>query len=291
LFLAVGIGSPKRLNLKLMLPLFQRVSAFLLFWATLFFAGHLSAQSVPDTHAKVELIAEQSNVPSGNPLWVGVLFRLDKGWHIYWQNPGDSGEPPKVEWQLPRGLVARPIRWPQPIRLEAGTIVDYGYEGQVLLMAPIEAAGAGKTLSATAIAADVKYIICREMCIPARAHLTLSKPPGGDWVSWHTLFQQTQQQLPKTPPAGWKISAESNSSHFIISVRGTPDVQGARFFPLDPNQVENSSPQDFASNQNGFRLMLKKSDQMLKPISALRGVIVLSSGFAFEVAPPVVSAR
>jgi len=254
----------------------------------LLFAARLPAQVPPEMPAKVELIAEQNSAPPGKPLWVGLLFHLDPGWHIYWQNPGDSGEPPKIQWRLPAGLVAGGIHWPTPIRLGLGTVADYGYEGQVLLMTPLESSGKAGALS-NPIEADVRYIVCREMCIPAKAHLTLANPPGDDFRSWRTLFQQTRQQLPKLLPPGWKISVESNNTQFIISVRGATGIKAANFFPLEPNQIENSTVQNFASNRSGFRLTVKKSDQLLKPISTLRGLLVLSSGSAYEVAAPVVS--
>ena len=142
--------------------------------AMLIFAANARAQS--ESHARIELIAEQNTVPPGKPLWLGLLFRLDPGWHIYWQNPGDSGEPPKVQWQLPPGFAAGLIVWPQPIRLGTGTVLDYGYEGQVLLMAPLKSTSPEHPTSLPSISADVKYIVCREMCIPGKAHLTLAPP-------------------------------------------------------------------------------------------------------------------
>ncbi|MGO9516378.1 MAG: protein-disulfide reductase DsbD domain-containing protein [Candidatus Korobacteraceae bacterium] len=266
-----------------------RKGAFLAPCLLLIMATHASAQSPADSHARLELIAEQNSAPPGRPLWVGVLFRLDEGWHIYWQNPGDSGEPPKIQWQLPAGFAAGTIRWPQPIRLGGGTVVDYGYEGQVLLVAPIEGASDGRATSMPSLSADVKYIVCREMCIPGKAHLTLTPPPGGDWGKWRALFEQTRQQLPKPAPPGWKVSVESDKFHFIVSVRTGSQVQSASFFPINAGEIDNSSAQDFTSNRTGFRLTLKKSDQLSKPISTLKGLIVLGPGRAFEVATPVVS--
>jgi len=227
--------------------------------------------------------------PPGKPLWVGLLFHLDPDWHIYWQNPGDSGEPPKIQWRLPAGLVAGGIHWPTPIRLGSGTVADYGYEGQVLLMTPLESSGKAGAPSNPHIEADVRYIVCRELCVPATAHLKLTTPQGRDFAPWRALFQQTRQQLPKPLPRGWKISVESNNTQFVISVWGATGIKGASFFPLEPNRVENSTAQDFASNRRGFRLTVKKSDQLLKPISTLRGLLVLNSGSAYEVAAPVVS--
>ncbi len=130
------------------------------------FVGRSNAQLPAQPHLKVELISEQPTSPPGQPLWVGLLFRLEPGWHIYWQNPGDSGEPSRTQWNLPTGFLAGSIRWPQPIRLGGGSVVDYGYEGQVLLMAPLQASSSRKETSLPSLSADVKYIVCRDVCIP-----------------------------------------------------------------------------------------------------------------------------
>ncbi len=73
--------------------------------AMLIFVANARAQS--ESHARIELIAEQNTAPPGKPLWLGLLFRLDPGWHIYWQNPGDSGEPPKDAMATPAGIRCR----------------------------------------------------------------------------------------------------------------------------------------------------------------------------------------
>lgn len=271
-----------------MVFLFRQKRAFLVPCGMLVLAARLSAQLPADSHARVELITEQ-NTTTSKPLWVGLLFRLDPGWHIYWQNPGDSGEPPKVQWQLPPGFAAGTIRWPQPIRLGGGTVVDYGYEGQVLLLAPIKGPANGRATPILSLSADVKYIVCRELCIPGKAHVTLAPPADGDWGPWRALVEQTRQQLPKPVPPGWKVSAESDRSHFLLSVRASTHVQRASFIPLEPGQIDNSTRQDFASNRTGFRLTLKKSDQLMKPISTLRGLIILGPGRSYQVAVPVTS--
>jgi DsbC/DsbD-like thiol-disulfide interchange protein len=258
--------------------------------AMLAFAEHSHAQSPAETHIKLELISEQATAPPGQPLWIGVLFRLEPGWHIYWQNPGDSGEPPKVQWELPPGITAGPIRWPQPIRLGSGSVIDYGYEGQVLLMAPIEETSRRNATPIPRLSADVKYIVCREVCIPGKAHLMLAAPAGAaDWAAWRALFEQTRTQFPKPVPASWKVTAAADKEHFMLTVQARPQVSSASFFPLEPSQIENSSAQDFARTRTGFRLTLKKSDQLTKPIAILRGLIVLGPHRAFEVAAPVAS--
>jgi DsbC/DsbD-like thiol-disulfide interchange protein len=270
------------------LPTFGRRAALLLgACATLGLGSGANAQTAAESHAKVELISDGNPGATTKAIWVGLLFHLDQGWHIYWQNAGDSGEPPKVSWNLPPGFRASAIRWPQPMRLGTGSVVDYGYEDEVLLMARVERSPGSRAGAAIPIAADVEYVVCREVCIPGKAHLTLPDPATIEASEWRGLFERTRAQLPKAVPASWKLLATSDKDHFALSVETRSRVESATFFPLEPNQIENSARQEFASTENGFRLTLQKSDQLMKPISILKGLVVLGAGHTFEVAVPV----
>jgi DsbC/DsbD-like thiol-disulfide interchange protein len=214
---------------------------------------------------------------------------LDPGWHIYWQNPGDAGEPPRVQWELPPGYISGPILWPQPVRFGTGSVVDYGYENQVLLMASIRPAysPAGAT---DAIGASVNYIACREMCIPGRAHVTLASPSSQQQTSaWRQLFERTRAQIPRAAPAKWKLLAKADRKYFDLFVRTASKVEAVTFFPLQAGQIDNSAPQGFASTADGFRMKLKKSDLLVKPVATLKGLLVLGPGQVFEIAVPVAS--
>lgn len=270
-----------------MFPLLRMRLALLAAGLVLVFTNHLNAQ-MNESHVKVELITEGATAQAGKSFWAGLLFRLDPGWHIYWQNPGDAGEPPKVQWVLPPGFTSGPILWPQPARLGTGSVVDYGYENRVLLMAPIEQSASSPASSTPGIGADVKYIVCREMCIPGKARVTLSSPSSPQQSSvWRQLFEQTRARLPRAAPAAWKLSAKADEEHFILSVRTESQVHAATFFPLEAGQIENSAPQSFAATANGFRLKLKKSDLLVKPVATLKGLLVFGPGRAFEIAVPV----
>jgi DsbC/DsbD-like thiol-disulfide interchange protein len=242
-------------------------------------------------HGKVELIAEENAVVPGRSLWVGLRFELEKDWHIYWVNPGDSGQPPRVQWTLPAGFRAGEIEWPSPKRLGTASVVDYGHEDEVLLMAPIEPPANLNPGGAATLGADVQWLVCREICLPERAHLSLSLPiekqlPQGD-PAWHGLFQKTRGLLPKPLPAGWSASAIAEKDDFVLTVfTGAPE-KAATFFPLEPGQIENAAPQKVISFEKGVRLTLKKSDQLLKPPAALRGVLVWPDGSSFRIAAPV----
>lgn len=248
-------------------------------------------------HAKVELLSLQSKVDSGATILVGVHFVLDKGWHIYWVNPGDSGQPPSFQWHLPPGFAAGAIQWPQPGRMQSSPqLADYGYHDDVLLMVPIQAPrdlemdGQGYGFSV-----DAKWLICSEICLSDRATLR------GQWglgdkdqtpPATKALFARAQELLPKPLPAGWKVSAESGKNSFVLSLGASKRPVGKpQFFPRDPGQIENASPQQVAATARGVRITLRKSEQLLKPIAVLRGVLVFPGDKAYLIEAPVRPAK
>ncbi|MBS0608939.1 MAG: protein-disulfide reductase, partial [Proteobacteria bacterium] len=97
-----------------------------------------SAASVQTEHVRAELVAQApEGVGPGKPLQLGLLFTHTPEWHTYWRNPGDSGLPTQLAWQLPAGLDAGEIAWPVPRKIPIGHLANYGYEGQVLLPVPV----------------------------------------------------------------------------------------------------------------------------------------------------------
>ena len=70
----------------------------------------------PTPKGQVNLVSSAETVVPGQPLDVAFHFQLAEGWHIYWQNSGDSGQPPRVDWSLPSGFQAGGLRYPVPKR-------------------------------------------------------------------------------------------------------------------------------------------------------------------------------
>lgn len=242
--------------------------------------GALGA-GTPIPHGTVELIAEKQGITAGRTFDVGLRFQLEKGWHVYWINPGDSGEPARVEWHLPTGLSAGAIEWPTPRRLESGSIVDYGYEDGVLLIVPMSADASLPGQPKADIGADVRVLVCsHEMCIPSKVELSLavpiqSQPPAADARTAY-MFADARRSLPRPPPGNWKFNVVGGNESFVLNAKVGRQITRAAFFPLAESQIENAAPQKLVTSASGFRLTLRKSDRLLKPIERLRGVLVLA---------------
>lgn len=258
------------------------------------FAKAVNAQSVKFPHGSFSLVTEKAWIEPGREFTVGAHFTLEPGWHIYWVNPGDSGEPPKFTWKLPPGYSAGAAEWPAPRRLGSATVADFGYDRDVTLLVPMKAA-ANSTMSGSAnLAADVRLLICREVCIPGKTSATLTVPikSGAAPVDKEggALISAARQQLPERLPTGWHANASPTKDGYLLSVQGDSKVDGAKFFPIVPSQVDNAAPQPFVKQANGFQLTLKRSDELEKPIARLKGVIELQDGKAYSIDAPVLPA-
>jgi thiol:disulfide interchange protein DsbD len=252
------------------------------------------AEPVQAKHARIELLSQQTAVAPGAELLLGVHFLLEPGWHIYWINPGDSGQPPVLKWQLPAGFTAGEIQWPRPERMQnTRELADYGYHDQTLLLIPINVPKSW-TGHAADIGLDAKWLICREICLSDHAQLHLSLPFAAKAAidpASAAIFAGTQKLLPQPLPAGWKASAESSKDALVLVVQTGRPIAKAEFFPLDAAQIDNAAPQKLEPSATGVKITLKKSDLLLKPITVLRGVLVLPGGAAYRVEAPVAPAK
>ena len=104
-------------------------------------------------HLTVELLPLEGSIQPGGSTSVGLHFNLDKGWHVYWVNAGDSGEPPRIKWTLPEGITASAMQFPAPRRLPLGPLMDFGYEDEVLFPITLTAGSTLKVPSTAPLSA------------------------------------------------------------------------------------------------------------------------------------------
>jgi thiol:disulfide interchange protein DsbD len=237
------------------------------------------------------LIIERPAVTPGSRVNFGIQFVTDNGWHIYWQNPGDSGEPPRIQWHLPAGLSTGTIDWPTPTRLNSAAGTDYGYEGTVVLLSWLqlpETAQPGRI----EVRGDISWLVCREVCIPQRTQLKMpvriSQIPITD-DSAHQMLLSATEHLPKPLPAGLRPLAASSADGFRLTLVSNDPIRQAEFFPSEEAQIDNGARQELASHNGKATLMLKKSPYLRKEPQHLKGVIVVNQRDAYRLDVPIQS--
>jgi thiol:disulfide interchange protein DsbD len=246
------------------------------------------AKDAPDLvqspHLGVRLVCEPFFPGLKQSTRIGVLFQIEKGWHLYWKNPGDSGLPPSVKWLLPPGFKAGDLQWPLPEKIHIPSLTDYGYRDQMFLMAPLEVPAGLKTGSTVTLKAEVNWLVCKDICIPGKAVLSLripirkgsAKVSSGDASGDASSFTSGHSNLAGPLPGDWTSKGEPNSDGFVLSfTTGSEKISNADFFPLDPNVFDNEGDPVFKEGPSSFSLKLKKSDQLLKTPSSVRGLLIV----------------
>lgn len=196
-----------------------------------------SAPDEGDPRVEAALLVDATQVKPGDAFRVGVRFRMDPGWHIYWKNPGDSGLETEVTWDTPGSTVGA-LQWPFPhtFRTPDGFIVTHGYDNEVLLFAQARAAeGASGTLQ---LSAAVEALVCEVHCIPAELMLTRSVPLGPQTVldaDAARAFDAAQAQVPRpTADTGHTVKVALDTPKLTAGqdFTGTVTVTGPNGAPL-----------------------------------------------------------
>ncbi|WP_394132260.1 protein-disulfide reductase DsbD family protein [Shewanella maritima] len=210
-------------------------------------------------HIEVALVAEHQQLSPEKTNWIGVLLSPEEHWHTYWQNPGDSGEAPSVDWSASANLTFGDILWPIPQQIPVAHLVNYGYEGQVLLMVPVEFAHSQAADKQVEINVSLSWLVCKEDCIPGWADLSITLPVvQAKQLSAHaSLFAQTREQLPNETQLTAKF--EVTEQHLTLSYQ--PPYQSEwQLLPLRSDIVQHNEKQTVINEGNVNHQVIGLSD-------------------------------
>ncbi|MBX6376276.1 MAG: cytochrome C biogenesis protein, partial [Acetobacteraceae bacterium] len=215
----------------------------------------LAVESAPvvSPRATATLAAEADAVAPGEPFRIGLRLRLAPGWHTYWKNAGDAGAPPEITLRLPEGASAGPIEWPAPARIPYGPLVNFGYQGEVLLPLRVTPpAELAPSAASVPIEAEATWLVCEQVCIPETGHFRLDLPVAAASrpdPALAPLFTAAEAVQPR--PAPWAARVETDpagdrsTARLVLEGPGLSPatVREAFFFPDTPDLLDHAAPQ------------------------------------------------
>ena len=223
------------------MSLFRASLLTLSLWPVLALAAPGAVVTTPQVRA--ELVAHAPDgVAAGKPLWLALKIDHQPHWHTYWKNPGDSGLPTTLQWTLPAGVVAGSIQWPTPGRLPIGPLMNYGYEGTLLLPVAV-AVPAGFNAETLAVKLRAEWLVCKDVCIPESGDFELQLPAQAATAGHAALFEATRAALPR-PVAGVQGSAVVDGQALVVRVAGLPATWQGRtlgFLPETAGVIHNAA--------------------------------------------------
>jgi thiol:disulfide interchange protein DsbD len=257
----------------------MRIRALILSLAFGAAAAGAVAAPVATEEVEAELVAERTAASPGATLTVALRLKIIPGWHTYWRNPGDSGEPTALDWTLPAGWKAGAIQWPAPRRMPAGPLLNFGYEGEALHLVDIAVPADAQGIAS--LRARASWLVCNpELCIPEAADLSLDVPVGaGGDSAWAGAIARARAALP-VKAQGLRLAATRSDAG--VALRLDPAPAAAVYFPFQQGKIHNAGAQRY----EGGVLEIPKALQPVGAFTRVAGVLVTERQ-ALEIDVPV----
>ncbi|MFT8551311.1 MAG: protein-disulfide reductase DsbD domain-containing protein [Acetobacter okinawensis] len=246
-----------------------------------------AAESAPvvSPYSTASLITDTSTASAGTPLHVALRLQLKPGWHTYWINPGDAGDPATISVTASGALQghAQTITWPTPQRIRDASLMSYAYTGDVVLPLTLQLRP-GTPEDAhrlTTLSAQASWLVCEQSCIPEDATFSLTLPTGAPLASAQAdLFVQAARNTPQpspypvilSPPAVLHVQAPELTSHSVAE---------AWFMPTERGQIAEAEPQKLEFDATGMSLRLPPTSNFAST-RPLVGILVLRSASGSE---------
>ena len=230
-----------------------------IFSILLLFSFFGSAEIVDTGHARISLIKDHSDFVPGTSINIGLKVSMDKGWHTYWRNPGDSGGPIVIDWDLPKGFSVSDIKWPLPEKIEYPPLMTYGYEDFVIypMVLSIPADYSDDYFE---MAADI--LICADVCIPESGKISSNLLD----IESDSLIYEWLESIPsKSLP----ITTSLNDNNLEIRFTFDKEIKEIYFFPDENNSIDYSSKQNFYKKDDDYFLSIKLFNDEFQNISGV----------------------
>ncbi|MBP9855017.1 MAG: hypothetical protein KBD53_09145, partial [Candidatus Omnitrophica bacterium] len=237
--------------------------------------------SVKSAHTFVEMIPQFETLKVGQTFSVGLNFVTDKDWHIYWQNPGDSGLAPKIEWNLPNNFQVGEIIWPAPERIKAEPLTSFGYHHGAFLLTEIQSPSDFENQKELMLSAKVSWLECKEECLPGAGEFHINIPLTQADATVNPKYLKHYDKYKSQYPID-DISAHTSMiqtpTDFIIKYTPSTFDEGlifTDFFPYDSNLIDYNVLPEFKTVSRMIEITLRKALSYQEGKNErLRGVLV-----------------
>jgi thiol:disulfide interchange protein len=231
--------------------------------ALLSFSGERSyAQPWSNSYTDERVTFTLSPATCGTELCLRVNATLAEHWHLYWKYAGDSGLPPRFTWEVPPGITLGKLQWPIPERIKVGPLVNFGYEGSVDFLFPLDRADASLVELPTPITLGLSWLVCKEDCVPGKTKLSISS------VANPETPPPSRSTLP-LPTAPFAVGFKSKSETAVELTLASTALSDVFFFPDNADQIDNSATQHLETQASSSTLSVKLAAATVNSLSGL----------------------
>ncbi|TZG29038.1 protein-disulfide reductase DsbD family protein [Sphingomonas montanisoli] len=236
-------------------------------------------------HLTATLLAESATPKPGSRITLALSMTPEKGWHGYWENPGDAGVPTSVEWSLPDGAKIYGLRYPVPQRLLLLGLMNYVYEAPYALLTTIDVPASLKPGQRFTVAGDANWLVCSaSTCVPEKGRISIDLVAGDGAVDPATrgAFDRWRAALPLPLSQPARFEKKGDRIRLAIPYPAAQPVADPYFYPAIDGVIDYAAPQSIS--RNGDQLIVEaKAKEGGSDVVGLSGVIATGEGRGLSV--------
>ena len=254
-----------------------------------------SSFALAQNYAKATALMESYKINHDNKIKLGLFVNLEKDWHLYWKNSGDSGIPTSIELSLPKGFSSYDVLFPIPKAFEFDGIVSYGYENQVMFVIRVDLTDKIE-FKEHVLGIKLKSLICKDICIPFDTLLQLTVDLSKDYIAPVDVTNQFNVNEKYFPIKSNNIKASAlldNDKVFLRLVGISQNEKAANsvyFLPYENGYFLNTTQQKINWSDDHLELLLEPEPFRIKVPKEINGIIVFENTeerFAYEIQVPI----
>ena len=211
-------------------------------------------------HAEVSLVKFGKTNDSDVEKYIGIKMDMQKNWHTYWKNPGDSGGPIKVAWTSNSNVKFSDISWPTPQLIPYDPLMTYGYKDFVIFPVKITYEEDDDPY----IEAYIDFLICDDICVPEKAFIQTK-------LSQINIDENVDLWLKKVPIQTLPVLIDTFKEHIELRFSNNENIKSAVFFPENSNLIKHAAKQILTKEENNWllKINLQKDIEIPKNINGI----------------------
>lgn len=242
----------------------------------------VTATPVQATNIAAELLVEGEAAP-GERTTLALRFVPQPGWHGYWKNPGDAGQPLSFEGLPPQLEQTGPLRYPVPEKLIVAKLMNHVFNGEHVLLLPVRVKPDVPAGSIIPIRLKAQWLACTDsICVPEEGELkaSLTVGAGGPDPAQRASFDAWRKKLPFeiTQPA--RFAVQGDRLRIAIPMPSSISGEGGWFYSETLDVLDYVAPQQ-VSRAGDWLVVETKAMQGSAP-AALSGLFATADGRGFE---------
>ena len=220
-----------------------------------------------------KLISSYSQIKKGHFFPVGLWIKIPPGWHSYWSFPGDFGQAPQIQWEPIDHVQIKPLPFPSPYRKEISInkkpAYSFIYESELLI--PFQVfIEEGYNKDHLPLSLNLKWFICKELCLFKTASLQLNLKIGPDFKTNQKskkVFDSWQVLFPKK--LNLKSLFKVKDKSLIVNFFFEKEIKCKDVFPSRNVDFSTKLPVLLTQTSKHCSFQIQKSSSQLKKIFGL----------------------